>query len=308
MPCDRFNRKWPEHKRDCPVPAKPFWSERTDLSTAGGLLLPGQQVVFPFTLRQDMLRKINDGNFGETKCLERAKSVVYWPGYTEQIRNLVAGCSICQERRHNNPAQSLYPAEIPEYPFQRVATYFFQLAGKDYLLAVDYFSKWSCVVEMSSNTSAATIKELDKIFIDFGVPEVLLSDNGPQFGSAKFRVFADKLSLSHLASSPFYPESNGMSERSVQAVKSAFVKCIEDGRSLQDTLRAIWSTPVGNSLPSPSVLLQSQNLPGSLPFVTESLKPQNVCSLDVAQVLKIGRPRRPFINQRSAHQHIRLCL
>jgi hypothetical protein len=80
---------------------------------------------------QDMLQQIQDGNFGEIKCLEKAKSVIYWPGYTEQIRNLVAGYTICQERRHNNPAQSFYQAEIPEYPFQRVATDFFQLAGKD---------------------------------------------------------------------------------------------------------------------------------------------------------------------------------
>jgi hypothetical protein len=107
---------------------------------------------------QDMLHQIHDGNFGEIKCLERAKSVIYWPGYTEQIRNLVAGYTFRQERRHNNPAQSFFPAEIPKYPFQRVATDFVQLAGKDYLLAVDYFGKWPCVVEISSTTSTPHLK------------------------------------------------------------------------------------------------------------------------------------------------------
>ena len=110
--------------------------------------------------------------------------------------------------------------EVPEHPFQRVAMDFFHLRGKDYLLAVDYYSKWPCVVEMTSTTSVATIKELDKIFSDFGVPEVLVSDNCTQFGSADFREFARQLTISHVTSSPFYPESNGLAERSVKNCES----------------------------------------------------------------------------------------
>lgn len=181
-----------------------FGRKRPVLSTAGGLLLRRHQVVV--SLQSGMLKQIHDGHFGESKCLERAKSVVYWPEYVEVICNLVAGCHICQERRHQNPHQQYYPVEVPDYPFQRVATEFFQLRGKEYLLAVDYFSKWPCVVEISSTTSLATKKEHDKIFSDFGVPEVLMSDNGQQFGSADFRTFARHLVISHVTASPFYPE------------------------------------------------------------------------------------------------------
>ena len=65
---------WPNHKRDCPVPAKPFWSERSNLSTAGGLLLRGHQVVVPVSLQSEILRQFHDDHFVESKCLERAKS------------------------------------------------------------------------------------------------------------------------------------------------------------------------------------------------------------------------------------------
>ena len=185
-----------------------------------------------------------------------------------------------------NPHQQYYPVEVPDHPFHRVTTDFFHIRGKDYLLAVDYYSKWPCVVEMTSTTSEATIKELDKIFSDFGVPEVLVSDNGPQFGSADFRAFARHLVISHVTSSSFYPESNSLAEKSLQTVKAAFIKSMEDGRMLQDTLRAIRSTPIGNGLPSPSVLLQSRNLQRSLPFVSESLRHQNVSSGAIAAALK----------------------
>jgi hypothetical protein len=114
---------------------------------------------------------------------------------------------------------------------------------------------------------------------------VLVSDNGPQFGSADL-TFARHLAMSHVTASPFYPESSGQAERSVQTVKAAFIKSMEDGRTLQDMLRAIRSTPIGSGLPSPSVLLQSRNLRGNLPFVSESLRHQNVATGAAAAALK----------------------
>ncbi len=56
---------------------------------------------------------------------------------------------------------------------------------------------------------------------------------------------------------------------------------MEDGRSLQYTLRAVRSTPIGGGLPPPSVLLQSRNLRESLTFVKESLKHQDISSVVV---------------------------
>ena len=47
------------------------------------------------SLHQEVSQRVHDGHFGEVKCIERAKSAVYWPGYSEQIRNTVAACSIC---------------------------------------------------------------------------------------------------------------------------------------------------------------------------------------------------------------------
>jgi transposase InsO family protein len=115
---------------------------------------------------------------------------------------------------------------------------------------------------------------------------VLVSDNGPQFGSADLRAFARNLAISHVKSSPLYPESNGLAERSVKTVKAAFIKSMQDGRSLQDTLGAIRSTPIERGLPSPLVLLQSWNLRRSLPFVSESLRRQNVSTGAVVAALK----------------------
>lgn len=79
-------------------------------------------------------------------------------------------------------------------------------------------------------------------------------------------------------------ESNGFVERSVQTVKSSFVKAVEIVRSLQAAVQAIRSTPVGGGLPSPTVLLQSRNLRGNLPFVPKALKHQDIKSGEVGKL------------------------
>ena len=267
---------WPSHKRNCPNPAKPFWDVRHWLSESYGLLMKGDRIVVPLSLRPEVLKQIYDGHFGITNCVERAKSSVYWSGYDDAIRNMVSSCNLCQKNRNSNPASAIYPTEIPEYPFQKVTSDLFEFRGDHYLLVVYYYSKWPCVTRINSLTTSAVVKELERIFTDFGCPEVLISDNGPQYGSAEFRQFCSQRQINHKTSSPEYPQSNGLAERFVQTAKKNMLKIMAEGRPLQDCLSAMRSTPIEVSLPSPSVLLQARNLRGKLPFLPSSLKPKVV--------------------------------
>ena len=88
-----------------------------------------------------------------------------------------------------------------------------------------------------------------------------------------------------MTSSPNYARSNGFSERSVQTVKNSLVKMLSDGKTLAETLIALCSTPVGNGLPSPAVLLQGRNLRSGLHCHTESLMPKVVSPQQVKRCL-----------------------
>ena len=61
--------------------------------------------------------------------------------------------------------------------------------GKTFLIVVDVHSKWPEVIEMTSTTASKTITELRKLFSAYGLPEQLVSDNGPQFVSEEFGTF-----------------------------------------------------------------------------------------------------------------------
>ena len=292
-------RGWPEHKRQCPVPAKPFWTVRNDLSEVDGLLLYGERLVVPMSLRQEVMAGVHDGHFGEVKSVQRAKSAVYWPGCDDQIRNMVASCSICQENRHRNPAQPLYPVKLPIHPFQMVSADLFKFDGVNYLLVMDSYSKWPYAVRMNSTTASAVIAELGRIFSDFGVPEEFETDNGTQLECAEILEFCKMHRIRHVTSSPEYAQANGLVERHIQTVKRVILKMFRDGKTLFDALAALRSTPVSAALPSPAVLLQGRNLRGKLPFLPTRLQPQLVPAQVVQNVLQQRQARASFNHGRS---------
>ena len=107
------------------------------------------------------------------------------------------------------------------------------LALMDYqfiLVVSYYFSNFVEVTRLSSSISFAVIKAMKEIFAGFGIPDELVSDNGPQFASSEFKKFADSWSFRHTTSSPGYPQSNGKAEQAVQTVKRIFRKCEEMGQ------------------------------------------------------------------------------
>ena len=74
---------------------------------------------------------------------------------------------------------------------------------------------------MNSTTPQRTIVELHKLFAAYGLPEQLVSDNGPQFISDDFTTFMKMNGIKHIRSSPYHPSSNGAAERFVQKAMKA---------------------------------------------------------------------------------------
>ena len=89
---------------------------------------------------------------------------------------------------------------------------------------------------MSSTIASKTIAKLRDSFARFGLPEQLVSDNGPQFVSEEFESFLHRNGVKHIRSSPYHPASNGAAERLVQTVKQALEAGHQEGVSMEHTL------------------------------------------------------------------------
>ena len=100
-----------------------------------------------------------------------------------------------------------------------MATDLFQPRGADYLVIVDYFSRYPEVHKRTTTTSQSPINSLKIVFARHGIPETLRTDNSPQFSSQQFAEFAKQYDFTHTTSSPHFPASNGQAERTVHTVK-----------------------------------------------------------------------------------------
>lgn len=91
-----------------------------------------------------MLLRVHEGQLRMDKCKKAlARSTLHWSGMSCNIENMVALCVICNAHQRQQQAEPLLSHPVPESPWQKVGADIFTLDGRDYLLVVDYFSKFA---------------------------------------------------------------------------------------------------------------------------------------------------------------------
>ena len=187
----------------------------------------------------------------------------------QDILNTVKHCDKCLKK--SPPAREpLITTELPLYPWQRVATDLFVLKGIHYLLMVDYFSRYPLLIKLGNNTtSTAVITALKSIFALLGIPGTVVSDNGPQYTSQEFHDFSHSYSFSHITSSPYYPQSNGLAVRGVRTVK----QLITNSSNVHMALLNYRSTSLPWCKLSPAELLTGRKLRSNIPCLQDNFIP-----------------------------------
>ena len=126
-----------------------------------------------------------------------------------------------------------------------------------YLVIIDSHSKWIEAFVTTSSMSTTVIEILRHVFARFGIPEIIVSDNGPCFVSEEFESFLLANGVKHITSSPYHPATNGLAERAIQILKKGLKKVTMG--SLQTRLAQILMsyriTPQSTTGTSPAELL-----------------------------------------------------
>ena len=259
---------WPEKQ----VRSKQFnsyWGARHKFTIVDGLLLYGSCIVIPSSLQAETLDKIHTGHLGVQKCLSRAKTSVWWPGMTGQLKRKIQECRECREHLVQRK-EPLIPSKLPAYPWEEVGADLFHLRGVTYLLVVDYCSKFPELIKLTSTTASNVINALKAVFARHGIPSCLRSDNGPQFDCSEMEAFATSYGFKHRTSSPRFPQSNGQVERAVQTIKNLLRKSDD----LFLSLLVYRSTPLRWCGRSPAELCMGRKLSTNLPQLQSALIPE----------------------------------
>lgn len=87
------------------------------------------------------------------------------------------------------------------------------------LSVMDCFSKYCWLVPLCSKTAVEVAKALCSIFIQFGCPNIIQSDNGKEFVANVIHTLCTNLGIKKIQGSPYHPQSQGQVESLNKKVK-----------------------------------------------------------------------------------------
>ena len=266
---------WPDDKTTLDESVRPYFQFRHEMTVQDGLIFRGNRVVVPKSQRTVLKERLHSSHLGAEGCCRRARECLYWPGMNSDIKDLVAKCSVCRMYEKSNPAEPLMSQEIPERPWAKIGVDLFKsdVDGKEYLCTVDYYSNFWEIDFLKPTTSDAVIKKLKYHFARYGIPDQVVSDNGPQFSSVEFLKFAKKWSFVHTPTSPYNSKGNGKAESAVKMAKNLLRKAAVDRSDPFLAMLDHRNTPTEGHL-SPAQKFMARRTKTLLPTTEQLLRPE----------------------------------
>ncbi|XP_067620077.1 uncharacterized protein [Eurosta solidaginis] len=178
------------------------------------------KLCVPTPQRRRVLAEIHDtpsaGHMGVRKSIARATTRYYWPGMFRDVRKYVQQCHGCQVYKPSQQqAAGKMLTKIPEEPWATVCADFVGPMPRSKhgntmaLVFVDRFSKWVEIMAIRKATTESVVRGFrERILARFGIPKVLITDNGAQFVSKRFKKYLEELGVKHQLTAPYTPQEN----------------------------------------------------------------------------------------------------
>ena len=156
-----------------------YHNMRDILSYEDGIILKGEAILIPSALQGDITKRLHSAHMGYNSMIRRARSLVYWPSMSRDIKQVVDTCAPCQELRPHNQKETLKIQDDGNGPWDKVSSDLFEIDGRQYLVVVDHFSNFIEIDSLQSTTSTKIVSCPKKHFSRFGIPRILTTDPGP---------------------------------------------------------------------------------------------------------------------------------
>ena len=118
--------------------------------------MKNSKILIPETPKQKFLMQIHHGHQGIKACRKKAREFVFWVNINKDIEELVQKCSICQSLDKVTSIIRKYVSEVRPHPWHTLGSDLFYFRRIDFLVVVDYFSKYLLMKKLSSKTPSAS--------------------------------------------------------------------------------------------------------------------------------------------------------
>lgn len=253
------------------IELKPYEHFRDELCVKNDIIIRGNKIVMPSCLRLKAMQIAHESHAGMTVMKRRLRSKVWWPQVDRDVENYVKNCRSCILVGVQDPPEEMNRKKLPSAPWEDICVDFLgPLPSGDYImLAVDYYSRYIAAEILQSITTVNTTFCLTKIFAQFGIPNTLTSDNGPNLRSVDFKKFCGKFGINNFYTTPFWPQANGEVERQnrtlLKILKIAQLEGKDWKRQMFDFLWMYHATPHSTTGKSPGELMFKRRLRDKIP-------------------------------------------
>ncbi|KAI2661959.1 Retrovirus-related Pol polyprotein from transposon 17.6 [Labeo rohita] len=272
-------------------------------------LAPRHQIVLPSVVRASVLKLAHDhvmgGHLGVNKTFQRVSQYFYWPGLRTSVANYCRSCRECQLVGKPNQVVRpvpLCPIPVMGEPFERlildcVGPLPKSREGYQYILSfMCAATRFSEAVPLRNLKAKTVVKELIKFCSLFGLPRVIQTDRGTNFTSKLFKQVLHNLTVTHVTSSAFHPQSQGALERFHQTLKTTIkTHCLESGGDWAESLPLLMFAireSVQDSLGfSPAELVFGHIVRGPLKLLSEQLLATKPTTRSVSEYVDTFRKR-----------------
>ena len=204
--------------------------------TSFSIILRGNRVVFPEAMQQRVVDIAHEGHQGIVKTKSLLREKVWFAGMDGAVDKKVKSCLTCQAATPETKREPLQMSPLPTSPWLEVSIDFKELSPGYLLVVTDDYSRYPVVEIVHTTASKIVIPHLNKTFAEFGVPEVVRSDNGPPFNGKEFKAFANALGFKHRKVTPLWPRANGEVERFMRTLKRSIEAAKTEHRPWKEEL------------------------------------------------------------------------
>ena len=178
--------------------------------------------IIPPSYQSVLLNQYHDqpqaGHLGPDKTAAKIRQIGYWVGMLQDIDCYCKECIICQASKSSAP-QKAPLINIPiGKPWEIVAVDILQVPlssrNNQYLLVIqDYFTKWAEAIPLPNQTANRITSELIRVFSNYGLPDILHSDQGRNFESSILCQTLEAFGIKKTRTTAYHPQGDGMVER-----------------------------------------------------------------------------------------------
>ena len=244
-----------------------------ELSVQEGVVMRGDRVVIPRTLRADVLEAAHLGHPGKDSMIRQLRLSCWWPRSSTDTKEFEESCLPCIASVDSNLTPPMQMRDTPDRPWQHCsADYKGPIAGKYYFhVLIDNYSRWPEVAMVTSTGFDKLQDKLEDSFNIHGIPDSITHDNGPCYNSGDWRKFARKWGFEVRPCTPEHPQSNGIAERFMGVLVKVVHAAVASGQDPRVEVRRrllnYRNTPHPSTGKTPAELMMRRQIKTRLPAI-----------------------------------------